>query len=226
MRAEHDRLRRAGPRHRRPGAAGAGRRLLRHPAVRGPALQPGDARARLARPCSTTSRAGWRSCSRAASASVSGASGTPQIIAWRSTAAEVCLRLGRLEQARSLAAEEVALARSIGAPRALGVALRAAALAESGARRIELLREAVASLEASQGALELARTRIDLGAALVRAGQREEARGLLRAGQEGAAGCGATPLVERAHRELLATGARPRGPRRPAATGSRRASCA
>ena len=68
----------------------------------------------------------------------------------------------------------------------------------------------VASLEASQGALELARTRIDLGAALVRAGQREEARELLRAGQEGAAGCGATPLVERAHRELLATGARPR----------------
>jgi len=136
--------------------------------------------------------------------------GTPQIIAWRSSAAEVCLRLGRLEQARSLAAEEVALARSIGAPRALGVALRASALAESGARRIELLREALASLEASQGALELARTRIDLGAALVRAGQRGEARELLRAGQEGAASCGATPLVERAHRELLATGARPR----------------
>jgi DNA-binding CsgD family transcriptional regulator/tetratricopeptide (TPR) repeat protein len=136
--------------------------------------------------------------------------GTPQIIAWRSSAAEVCLRLGRLEQARSLADEEVALARSIGAPRALGVALRAAALAESGARRIELLREAVTSLEASQGALELARTRIDLGAALVRAGQREPARELLRAGQEGASGCGATPLVERAHRELLATGARPR----------------
>ena len=44
----------------------------------------------------------------------------------------------------------------------------------------------------------------------MRAGQRDEARGLLRAGQEGAAGCGATPLVERAHRELLATGARPR----------------
>lgn len=136
--------------------------------------------------------------------------GTPQIIAWRSSAAEVCLRLGRLDQARALAAEELELARRIGAPRAIGVALRAGALAESGARRIELLREAVASLEASAGALELARTRIDLGAALVRAGQREEARALLRAGQEGAVGCGATPLVERAHRELLATGARPR----------------
>ena len=136
--------------------------------------------------------------------------GSPQIIAWRSAAAEVCLRLGRLEQARELAGAEVVLARAIGMPRAIGVALRAAALAETGARRLSLLREAVAVLETSQGALELARARIDLGAALVRAGKRDEARALLRDGQEGAAAAGATPLVERAHRELLATGARPR----------------
>jgi DNA-binding CsgD family transcriptional regulator len=90
------------------------------------------------------------------------------------------------------------------------VALRAAGLAETGARRIEILREAVATLKRSQAALELARTRIDLGAALVRAGRREEARGVLRAGQEGAFACGARPQVDRAHRELLATGARPR----------------
>ena len=44
----------------------------------------------------------------------------------------------------------------------------------------------------------------------MRAGRREEARLVLRAGQEGAFGCGARPLVDRAHRELLATGARPR----------------
>ncbi len=136
--------------------------------------------------------------------------GTPQIIAWRSSAAEVCLWLGRLDRARSLAAEELELARAIGAPRAIGVALRACALAETGARRLELLREAVTVLETSQGALELARCRIDLGAALVRTGRREDARGPLRAGQEGAVAAGATPLVERAHSELLATGARPR----------------
>jgi len=136
--------------------------------------------------------------------------GTPQIIAWRSSAAEVCLWLGRLDQARALAAEELTLARAIGAPRAIGVALRACALAETGARRLELLREGVATLETSQGALELARARIDLGAALVRAGRRDDARAPLRAGQEGAVSAGATPLVERAHRELLATGARPR----------------
>ena len=136
--------------------------------------------------------------------------GTPQIIAWRSNAAEVCLTLGRLEQGRELADTELQLARQIGAPRAIGVALRVAALAESGERRIDLLTEAVQTLERSEGALELARARIDLGRALVRAGRREAARDHLRTGQEVALRCGATLLVERAHRELLATGARPR----------------
>ena len=65
-------------------------------------------------------------------------------------------------------------------------------------------------LERSEGALELARARVDLGRALVRAGRRDAAREHLRAGQELAFRCGATLLVERAHRELLATGARPR----------------
>ncbi|MBE2317349.1 AAA family ATPase [Solirubrobacter sp. CPCC 204708] len=136
--------------------------------------------------------------------------GTPQIIAWRSSAAEVCLALGRLEQGRALADAELQLARRIGAPRAIGVALRAAALAESGERRIELLTDAVTSLEASQGTLELARARVDLGRALVRAGRRDAARDHLRGGQELALRCGASRLVEQAHRELLATGARPR----------------
>jgi DNA-binding CsgD family transcriptional regulator len=136
--------------------------------------------------------------------------GTPQIIAWRSSAADVCLTLGRLEQGRELAAEELRLARQIGAPRAIGVALRVAALAESGERRLELLEQAVTTLASSESALEQARARVDLGRALVRAGRRDGAREHLRAGQELAFRCGATLLVERAHRELLATGARPR----------------
>ena len=151
--------------------------------------------------------------------------GTPQIIAWRSAAAEVCLTLGRLEQARALAAEEVALARSIGAPRALGVALRAAALAESGARRIELLREARRVAEASQGALELARARIDLGAALVRAGPpRRRARAAARR-----AGARVRAAARRRWSSARTASCWPpararAGPRRPAATSSRRAS--
>jgi DNA-binding CsgD family transcriptional regulator len=41
-------------------------------------------------------------------------------------------------------------------------------------------------------------------------GQRSEAREPLRAGLDLAQRCGATALVERAHSELMATGARPR----------------
>ena len=153
--------------------------------------------------------------------------GTPQIIAWRSSAAEVCLRLGRLEQARELAAAEVALARAIGAPRAIGVALRAAALAESGARRIELLREAVAALETSQGALELARAR---DRPRRRAGARRPARRGARAAARRPGGRGRGAARRRWSSARTAScwpPARGRGgPPRRAATGSRRASCA
>jgi DNA-binding CsgD family transcriptional regulator len=50
----------------------------------------------------------------------------------------------------------------------------------------------------------------DLGAALRRNGQRSEARGPLRRGLDLARRCGARPLAELAHEELVATGARPR----------------
>ena len=229
MRAEHVRLRVARPRHRRPGAAGAGGRLLRHPAVRGPAVQPGDARARLAagragRPRGRARRAAGVRRARAARWGV----GTPQIIAWRSSAAEVCLRLGRLEQARSLAGARRSRWRARSARRGRSASRcapprwrsRARGGSSSCARRSP-------SLEASQGALELARARIDLGAALVRAGQRDEARGLLRAGQEGAAAAAARRRWSSARTASCWPPARGRGgPRRPAATGSRRASCA
>ena len=84
----------------------------------------------------------------------------------------------------------------------------------------------MATLETSQGALELARARIDLGAALVRAGRRDDAREHLRAGQEGAAAA-ARRRSSSAPTASCSPPARARGaPRRRAATGSRRASCA
>jgi DNA-binding CsgD family transcriptional regulator len=95
-------------------------------------------------------------------------------------------------------------------PRELGMALRAAGLVEGGARGIELLAEAVDALAGSPAALEHARALTDLGAALRRAGHRSDAREPLRRGLERAQRCNATALVERAHSELLATGARPR----------------
>jgi DNA-binding NarL/FixJ family response regulator len=85
-----------------------------------------------------------------------------------------------------------------------------AGLLEGGESGLTLLREAVDVLEDSPALLERARALTELGAALRRANQRTEARAPLRRGLELAHGCGAKPLADRAHTELLATGARPR----------------
>jgi DNA-binding CsgD family transcriptional regulator len=134
----------------------------------------------------------------------------PALFAWRSLAALALLGLGRNEEARRYAAEELALSREWGAPRSLGRSLIAAGLAEGGDDGIALLREAVAVLEPSEARFEYARALVELGAALRRANRRAESREPLRGGMEQATRCGAAPLAERAATELLATGARPR----------------
>jgi DNA-binding CsgD family transcriptional regulator len=134
----------------------------------------------------------------------------PAMHAWRSQAALAFLELGEQEDARRLAAEEVELAREWGAPRALAKSLRAAGLVEGGEAGLALLREAVDVLEDSPALLERAYILTELGAALRRANRRADARDPLRRGLELAHSCGATPLFERAHTELVATGARPR----------------
>jgi DNA-binding CsgD family transcriptional regulator len=134
----------------------------------------------------------------------------PAVYSWRSQAALALLDLAEHEEARRLASEEVELARQWGAPRALGKALRTAGLVEGGEAGLALLREAVDVLEGSPAALERARAFAELGAALRRANRRSDARDPLRRALELAHGCDAKPLAERAHTELLATGARPR----------------
>ena len=134
----------------------------------------------------------------------------PAFIAWRSPAALALLQLGEQDEARRLAAEEVELARSWGAPRALGAALRAAGLVEGGQQGLALLEESVQVLGGSPAKLEQAKARMELGAALRRANRRADAREQLRHAVELATICGATALAARAESELLATGARPR----------------
>jgi DNA-binding CsgD family transcriptional regulator/tetratricopeptide (TPR) repeat protein len=134
----------------------------------------------------------------------------PAFIAWRSPAALALLQLGRRGEAGPLAEEEVELARTWGAPRALGAALRVAGLVEGGERGLELLEEAVDVLSGSPARLEHAKARTELGAALRRANRRTEAREHLRQGLELATICGAGELAARAESELLASGARPR----------------
>jgi DNA-binding CsgD family transcriptional regulator len=131
---------------------------------------------------------------------------------WRSDAALAHLALGTPAEARPLAAEEIALARAYHGPRAIGVALRAAGLAEGGKRGIEPLREAVRVLEGFDARLEHARAMADLGAALRRAGHRAESREILRSALELALRSGgrARARTERACTELITAGGRPR----------------
>jgi DNA-binding CsgD family transcriptional regulator len=134
----------------------------------------------------------------------------PAFLAWRSHAALALRLLEHHDEARRLAEEELELARTWSAPRALGAALRVAGLVEGGRRGLARLEEAVAVLTGSPAKLEHARARTELGAALRRANRRSAAREQLRPALELATTCGALPLAARAETELLATGARPR----------------
>ena len=127
---------------------------------------------------------------------------------WRSDAALSLIALGDCREASRLCAEEIELARRWGASRGLGIALRAAGVAEGGS--IELLTEAVSVLRPSPARLELARALIDLGAAHRRAGSRARAREVLREGLDLAHALGGLALADRARRELVVAGGRPR----------------
>ena len=128
----------------------------------------------------------------------------------RSGAASALLQLGERARAQELARSELADARAFGAPRALGVSLRVAGLAEGGTRNLELLGDSVEALRRSPALLERARALADLGAALRRSGQRAAAREPLAEALDIAARCGARPLTLLVREELKATGARPR----------------
>lgn len=135
------------------------------------------------------------------------ASGTPAFIPWRSDAALIMHQLGDQQGALRLAEEELGLARAMGAPRAIGIALRTLGIVQPQPG-LDLLRDAVRVLEPSRARLEHARALVDLGGAMRRQGERAAARAPLREGHDLAAVCGATKLAERAGQEIAATGAR------------------
>ena len=117
---------------------------------------------------------------------------------WRAHAAPALAALGDRQQADKLAREQVAAARRVGAPGALGMSLRTAALAIGGDEGLALLREAVAVLERSPARLELAHALADLGAELSRSGRRTEGRDAQRRAISLAGQCGAVALAESA----------------------------
>jgi DNA-binding CsgD family transcriptional regulator len=131
-------------------------------------------------------------------------------VGWRAEAAVVCAALGDVEEARRLATEQLGLARAFGRPRTLGISLRACGLVEGGEPGLELLGEAVETLQRSQSPLELARALTDYGAELRRAGRRVEARVELERALDLAHHCGARRIANQARAELIAAGAKPR----------------
>jgi DNA-binding CsgD family transcriptional regulator len=135
---------------------------------------------------------------------------SPCYLPWRSDAALSQLALGERAEAVRLSDEELGLARTFGAPHALGVALRAAGLVAGSTRGEDLLREAIEVLVGPDCRLERARALADLGALLRRSNRRVEARHLLRQALDAAHRVGAEPLAARAETELRATGAKPR----------------
>jgi DNA-binding CsgD family transcriptional regulator len=134
----------------------------------------------------------------------------PALLPWRSATALSLAQLGRHDEARDRAADEVCRADSFGAPYAIGIALRAHALVGPAGARATTLKAALEVLAASPARLEHARVLIDLGATFRAARQRTAAREPLLDGLALAARCGARALERRARAELAAIGIRPR----------------
>ena len=100
----------------------------------------------------------------------------PAFAPWRSEAALALHRLGRPQEARELAHEELELSQRWGTARTIGISLRALGLVEGGRTGERRLREAVDVLAHSPARLEHARALVDLGAALRRGNSRSEAQ--------------------------------------------------
>ncbi len=134
----------------------------------------------------------------------------PAVSPWRSAKALALHALGKPAAAREFAAEELALSERWQAPRAIGIALRAAGLVADESERRELLERSATVLESSFARLEHGRALADLGTEELRRGEPERARERLRAALEIAHRGAAATLEERALAGLRATGARPR----------------
>ncbi|WP_149179768.1 AAA family ATPase [Streptomyces sp. TRM49041] len=116
----------------------------------------------------------------------------------------------RPDEARATADEAVARARAFGTSSGIGHALRVAAATSELTQAATLLDEAVAHLEQSPAAYELAHALVDHGTALRALGSPRRAAQQLYRGLETAEVCGAQALADRARDQLVSAGLRPR----------------
>ncbi len=134
----------------------------------------------------------------------------PAVSAWRQEVAPALASLDRTSEAKEIIAIAEQRARAFGAPHVIGTVLRARGLIEPRSRQIETLRESVAALETYGPPHELARSLLEMGAALRRNGDRSESREPLRRALELADSSGAGGIEARVREELAAAGSRPR----------------
>jgi ATP/maltotriose-dependent transcriptional regulator MalT len=172
-----------------------------------PALLAARGRLQLCRGETEQARDSFRECGELAErAGVT----NPAVIAWRADLGVATAVIGDWNEGKRLIEDELARARAFGAPGPIGRALRALASIHAPQLALEILHDAVETLETSQAEAERAAALIDFGAALRRSGRRRDAISPLREGLHLARHCGAAVLVERAVRETTAAGARPR----------------
>jgi DNA-binding CsgD family transcriptional regulator len=100
----------------------------------------------------------------------------PALVSWRSEAVFILMGLGEPDEARALAEEELAGARSWGTPRAVGNALCALGVTVGGSEGEDVLREAVDRLEHSSSPPLLVRAWIALATTAHRNGRAAVAR--------------------------------------------------
>jgi DNA-binding CsgD family transcriptional regulator len=134
----------------------------------------------------------------------------PLWASWRFEAAQALHALGRIDEARAMAAEELRRARRWGRPHYLGRALRVTAQVTGWPAAPDLLREAVAALDGSPARLEHAKALAALGSTLLLSGHRRDARPPLRQALDLALGCGADGLAGQVKSDLTTAGGRPR----------------
>jgi DNA-binding CsgD family transcriptional regulator len=134
----------------------------------------------------------------------------PGINSWRGELALAEHVLGRTEKAQELATEQLDLTRRWGAPVVLAQSLRIAGAIAGGSSGEELLRESAEVASAGGARVEQARALLELGALLRRGGSRRQSREPLRQSLDLALSCDARLVAERAHEELVASGAQPR----------------
>jgi DNA-binding CsgD family transcriptional regulator len=135
----------------------------------------------------------------------------PAVTPWRSTASLALAHLGRRDLAAKLADAELALARRFGAPIPIARALHARAVAEvDDHARLALCEQGLAVLDGQSAILDSTRLALEFGHTLAYIGRRVQARDALRPALARADAAGAVLLAQRARRELVATGLRPR----------------